>query len=364
MLIKKTFTKLKKEMWKMFNEPKFKKNLVTWFEINQREMPWRETSNPYYIWLSEVMLQQTQVKTVIDYYNRFINRFPTIEDLSNAEEDEVLKYWEGLGYYSRARNFHTAIKDVHANYQGQVPDSPQAFGDLKGVGPYTQAAVMSIAFNLPLATVDGNVFRVWSRLNNDTKDIKLQSTRKAYEKELKPYVEEDSGTFNQAMMELGALVCTPKNPMCLFCPVQENCEAFEQGTVADLPVKTTKIKKKHVKQHVYIVRNEDNQLLIEKRMQKLLNNMWEFPMYEADEAENINTKLNTNLQFSEVPIFKLKHQFTHITWDIEVYLADKIINKMDVNLPENMTWMHDDEKEMFNFPVSMSKIFKFISTHC
>ena len=234
---------------------------------------------------------------------------------------------------------------------------------MNGVGPYTQASVISISFNLPLATVDGNVFRVWSRLNNDTKDIKLQSTRKAYEKELQPYVEQDSGTFNQAMMELGALVCTPKNPLCLFCPVQENCEAFEKGTVEDLPVKTTKIKKKHVKQHVYIVRNEDNQLLIEKRMQKLLNNMWEFPMYEADEAENINTKLNTKLQFSQAPIYKLKHQFTHITWDIEVYLANKVINKMDVDLPENMTWMHVNEKEMFNFPVSMSKIFKFISTH-
>lgn len=144
-------------------------------------MPWRETTNPYYIWLSEVMLQQTQVNTVIDYYYRFIHRFPTIQSLSEANEDEVLKYWEGLGYYSRARNFHTAVKEVNNNYDGEVPYDPESFKKLKGVGPYTQAAVMSIAFNHPLATVDGNVFRVWSRLNNDYRDIKLQSTRKAFE---------------------------------------------------------------------------------------------------------------------------------------------------------------------------------------
>ena len=197
-------------MYNMYNESEFKNNLVKWFEKNQRQMPWRETKNPYYIWLSEVMLQQTQVKTVIDYYHKFVNRFPTITDLSNAHEDEVLKYWEGLGYYSRARNFHNAIKDVAVNYNGEVPNDPKRFGELKGVGPYTQAAVMSIAFNLPLATVDGNVFRVWSRLNNDYRDTKLQTTRKAFEKELETYVQEDSGTFNQAMMELGALICTPK----------------------------------------------------------------------------------------------------------------------------------------------------------
>lgn len=170
----------------MLNESTFKKNLIKWFNENQREMPWRETSNPYYIWLSEVMLQQTQVKTVIDYYHKFISRFPTIEDLSQANEDEVLKYWEGLGYYSRARNFHTAVKEVASEYKGVVPSTPDRFGKLKGVGPYTQAAVLSIAFNKPLATVDGNVFRVWSRLNNDQRDIKLQSTRKAYEKNYSP----------------------------------------------------------------------------------------------------------------------------------------------------------------------------------
>lgn len=350
-------------MYNMYNESKFKNNLVKWFEKNQRQMPWRETKNPYYIWLSEVMLQQTQVKTVIDYYHKFVNRFPTITDLSNAHEDEVLKYWEGLGYYSRARNFHNAIKDVAVNYNGEVPNDPKRFGELKGVGPYTQAAVMSIAFNLPLATVDGNVFRVWSRLNNDHRDTKLQTTRKAFEKELETYVQEDSGTFNQAMMELGALICTPKNPLCLFCPVQEQCEAFEQGTVEQLPVKTTKVKKKHIKQNVYIVRNEKGDLLIEKRTQKLLNNMWEFPMYEAESNENINSRLSTEIEFQTKPVYSLKHQFTHLTWDIDVYISKSHVNRQEITLANNMQWMPADDKVNYNFPVSMSKIYNFLITN-
>ncbi|MGG8954136.1 MULTISPECIES: A/G-specific adenine glycosylase [Staphylococcus] len=347
----------------MYNESEFKNNLVKWFEKNQRQMPWRETKNPYYIWLSEVMLQQTQVKTVIDYYHKFVSRFPTITDLSNAHEDEVLKYWEGLGYYSRACNFHNAIKDVAVNYNGEVPNDPKRFGELKGVGPYTQAAVMSIAFNLPLATVDGNVFRVWSRLNNDYRDTKLQTTRKAFEKELETYVQEDSGTFNQAMMELGALICTPKNPLCLFCPVQEHCEAFEQGTVEQLPVKTTKVKKKHIKQNVYIVRNEKGDLLIEKRTQKLLNNMWEFPMYEAESNENINTQLFTEIEFQAKPVYSLKHQFTHLTWDIDVYISKSCVNRQEITLANNMQWMPVDDKFNYNFPVSMSKIYNFLITN-
>lgn len=348
----------------MFNESKFKNNLITWFNEYQRDMPWRETSNPYYIWLSEVMLQQTQVKTVIDYYHKFIHRFPTITDLSQAHEDEVLKYWEGLGYYSRARNFHTAIKEIDTNYQGVVPDDPAEFGKLKGVGPYTQAAVMSIAFGKPLATVDGNVFRVWSRLNNDSRDTKLQSTRKAFENELQPYVEEEAGTFNQAMMELGALICTPKSPLCLFCPVQEHCEAFSEGTVETLPVKTTKVKKKHIKQSVYLVKSEDGAYLIEKRTQKLLNNMWEFPMYETELENHINNELGTSLTFNQTPVYKLKHQFTHITWDIEVYLAEDNIKRSNIILPQNMVWMEIENKEEYNFPVSMTKIYKFITKYC
>lgn len=344
----------------MYQESSFKENLIHWFDENQREMPWRQTTNPYYIWLSEVMLQQTQVKTVIDYYHRFVERFPTVEVLSQASEDEVLKYWEGLGYYSRARNFHTAIKEVHEKFKGLVPDNPEQFKALKGVGPYTQAAVMSIAFNAPLATVDGNVFRVWSRLNDDYRDIKLQSTRKAYEQELLPYVKTEAGTFNQAMMELGALICTPKNPLCLFCPVQDNCEAFDKGTFEKLPVKSKNISKKVIEQSVFLIRNKQGKYVLQKRSEKLLHGMWQFPMYESKDAiRQISNKLNMTIQPVEAPIFELKHQFTHLTWKIKVYAIQGTVSIE--SLPDDMIWFDLSERDQYTFPVPMSKIYQFIN---
>ncbi|MBL7565917.1 A/G-specific adenine glycosylase [Staphylococcus saccharolyticus] len=345
----------------MYQEPSFKKNIVDWFDKNQRDMPWRETTNPYYIWLSEVMLQQTQVNTVVDYYHKFITRFPSIKSLSDANEDDVLKYWEGLGYYSRVRNFHTAIKEVNHKHGGEVPTDPEIFKKLKGVGPYTLAAVMSIAFNHPLATVDGNVFRVWSRLNNDFRDTKLQTTRKAYETELKPYVQDNSGTFNQAMMELGALICTPKSPLCLFCPVQDHCEAFHNRTTQELPVKTKNIKKRTLNQKVFLIRNDEGKYLLEKRKDKLLNGMWQFPMREASVADNKITKdIGIKIETIKTPIFELRHQFTHMTWNIKVYSVPNSINLSNRLLPDNYTWFDLDDREQYTFPVSMDKIYQFI----
>ncbi|MCS4487279.1 A/G-specific adenine glycosylase [Staphylococcus americanisciuri] len=343
----------------MYLEETFKTSLVSWFETNQRQMPWRETTNPYYIWVSEVMLQQTQVDTVRSYYQRFIQQFPTIEDLANADEALVLKLWEGLGYYSRARNFHTAAKEVVAQYHGEVPRNPQDFLALKGVGPYTQAAVMSIAFNLPLATVDGNVFRVWSRLNDDTQDTALQKTRKAYEIALEPYVQESSGTFNQAMMELGALICTPTSPLCLFCPVQANCEAFEKGTVLERPVKTKKLKKTHHYLYTYYIENDRGEMLIEQRTASLLKGMWEFPTFPADTSrETLVQELGEDLIIAETPSFSLKHQFTHMTWNIQVFRAKcKSQGQASRAFGKNRRWIPVAEKEAYTFPVPMSKIY-------
>lgn len=336
----------------------FKTDLIDWFKENQRQMPWRETTDPYKIWVSEVMLQQTQVDTVRDYYMRFIERFPTVKALAEAPENEVLKYWEGLGYYSRARNFHTAAKEVVSNYKGTVPIDPTIFKTLKGVGPYTQASVMSIAFNHPLPTVDGNVFRVWSRLNNDDTDIALQSTRKRYEHELLPYVETESGTFNQAMMELGALICTPKTPLCIFCPVQTHCESYELGTVLELPVKKKKVKKKVLHYNVYLIENENEAYLIEQRNEKLLNNMWQFPMVLEDEnTTSFKSKFGPSLKISETKSGVIKHQFTHMTWVLNVYKAS--IASHDVNIQDTPTqWLGPNERHHYTFPVSMSKIYE------
>ncbi|KIX91268.1 adenine glycosylase [Staphylococcus microti] len=341
----------------MYFEETFKGALVSWFQENQRQMPWRETTNPYYIWVSEVMLQQTQVDTVRSYYKRFIQQFPMIEDLASAEEDHVLKLWEGLGYYSRARNFHTAAKEVVAEHGGKVPRNPEAFLALKGVGPYTQAAVMSIAFDLPLATVDGNVFRVWSRLNDDTQDTALQKTRKAYETALAPYVQEQSGTFNQAMMELGALICTPTTPLCLFCPVQAHCEAFDKGTVLERPVKTKKMKKTQHPLYTFYIENQHGEILIEQRTASLLKGMWEFPTYPADVAfEKMTQQFGDKIVIEEAPNFALKHQFTHMTWDIKVFRAKVTITNEETG-QDLRRWIPTSHKEDYTFPVPMTKIY-------
>lgn len=332
----------------------FKHDLLKWFDENQRQMPWRETKNPYYIWLSEVMLQQTQVNTVRPYYNTFIERFPTIEALSTTNEEDVLKYWEGLGYYSRVRNFHEAVKEVHNKYNGKVPDDPESFQSLKGVGPYTNAAVMSIVHNHPLPAVDGNVLRVWSRLTCNDADIAQPKTKKLFEKELQPFVETKSGDFNQAMMELGATICTPKKPICILCPVQKHCEAFAEGVVSELPVKKKKIKKKTIDYDVLYITNREGQILIRKRDTKLLNGMWEFPMFEQDTSiDAIEDELDAVITIENEPVIQTKHVFTHMTWNMKVYKA--YMQKENIKPPYK--WMNKNEKDTLSFSTSMTKIF-------
>ena len=332
----------------------FKHDLLKWFDENQRQMPWRETKNPYYIWLSEVMLQQTQVNTVRPYYNAFIERFPTIEALSTTNEEDVLKYWEGLGYYSRVRNFHEAVKEVHNKYNGKVPDDPESFQSLKGVGPYTNAAVMSIVHNHPLPAVDGNVLRVWSRLTCNDADIAQPKTKKLFEKELQPFVETKSGDFNQAMIELGATICTPKKPICILCPVQKHCEAFAEGVVSELPVKKKKIKKKTIDYDVLYITNREGQILIRKRDTKLLNGMWEFPMFEQDTSiDAIEDELDAVITIENEPVIQTKHVFTHMTWNMKVYKA--YMQKENIKPPYK--WMNKNEKDTLSFSTSMTKIF-------
>ena len=217
----------------------FREDLINWFSEEKRDLPWRKSRDPYKIWVSEVMLQQTRVDTVIPYFNRFMEQFPSIEALSNAEEEKILKAWEGLGYYSRARNLHSAVKEVHEKYGGKVPDDPKEISSLKGVGPYTAGAILSIAYGKPEPAVDGNVMRVLSRVLSIWDDIAKSSTRKIFEEAVRALISHDNPSyFNQALMELGALVCTPTSPSCLLCPVREHCYAFHDGEQEELPVKT------------------------------------------------------------------------------------------------------------------------------
>ncbi|WP_010272725.1 A/G-specific adenine glycosylase, partial [Paenibacillus senegalensis] len=260
----------------------FAAELLAWYRRVKRDLPWRRSRDPYYIWVSEVMLQQTRVETVIPYFHRFIEKFPTLEALAAAPEEEVVKAWEGLGYYSRARNLQAGAKEVIARYGGIVPARKEDISTLRGVGPYTAGAILSIAYNVPEPAVDGNVMRVLSRFFLITDDIAKPSTRKAMEKLAGSLIPEGAaGDFNQALMEFGATLCTPRSPHCLTCPVMEGCQARLNGMETELPVKA-KAKPPRLEPRAAAViigtGKHAGKLLIRRRPQQgLLAGMWELP---------------------------------------------------------------------------------------
>ncbi|WP_339214131.1 A/G-specific adenine glycosylase [Solibacillus sp. FSL W8-0372] len=340
----------------------FRKALVTWYLEEQRDLPWRHTKEPYQIWVSEVMLQQTRVDTVIPYYSRFIEKYPTAESLAYTPEEELLKMWEGLGYYSRVRNLQAGVREVVEVYGGKVPDNRVDISKLKGVGPYTAGAILSIAYGKPEHAVDGNVMRVLSRVLNIDADIALPKTKKIFEEAVTKLIDvENPSAFNQGLMELGALICTPTSPKCLLCPVRDYCTAFHEGNPASLPVKSKKLKTKDIHYDVYVIRNKDGSYLMEKRMEEgLLANMWQFIMVERDEVENSLTKVEKqynvilNRELVE-PIISFKHVFSHLKWHISSYLVDAIETGELSQL--NTAFLTKEQIESIPMPVPMLKIW-------
>ncbi len=257
--------------------------LAEWYNASKRDLPWRSTSDPFAIWISEVILQQTRVDQGTPYYHRFLEAFPTVQHLAAASEDEVLKLWEGLGYYSRARNLHAAAKQVVANFNGQFPDSYEALRSLKGIGPYTAAAVGSIAFGLPVACVDGNVTRVLARFHGITSPVDENSTIKAIHAMAQEALDTSApSTHNQAMMELGATVCVPKGAKCGACPLQNRCAALRMDIVEEIPVKGKKVKVRE-RCFNYLAITDGRQTLIKRREEgDIWQGLYEFPMVESD----------------------------------------------------------------------------------
>lgn len=249
-----------------FKGESIRKQLLQWYEEEKRDLPWRHSRDPYHIWISEVMLQQTRVDTVIPYYNRFTEAFPTMHDLAQAEEGELLKLWEGLGYYSRARNLQQGVREVLENYQATVPRTREEISSIRGIGPYTAGAILSIAYGVPEHAVDGNVMRVLSRLYAIDEDIAQPKTKKTFEHLVMAIIDhDDPSSFNQGLMELGAVICTPQKPKCLLCPVREQCSAFDQGLTNSLPIKTKKTKVKKVAYNGYMLQRADGKWLVEQR---------------------------------------------------------------------------------------------------
>lgn len=338
----------------------FKMNLVEWFLREKRDLPWRHTKDPYKIWVSEVMLQQTRVDTVIPYYNRFIKVYPTLEHLATAPEEQLLKYWEGLGYYSRVRNLQAGVKEVVADYGSVVPKTRAEISRLKGVGPYTAGAILSIAYGVPEHAVDGNVMRVLSRVLNIDADIALPKTKKIFESAVMMLIDSDNpSAFNQGLMELGALICTPTSPKCLLCPVREQCIAFEEGNQQNLPVKSKKIKTKNVHYKVIVAVDKRGYYLVEKRSETgLLANMWQFPMFEEENIENAIKKFsenyNVSLQEGYLPLMQYKHIFSHLVWHLDVYLLD--VNDFNDCSSNQKKYVQLKELDQLPMPVPMLKI--------
>ncbi|MGE7663445.1 A/G-specific adenine glycosylase [Peribacillus sp. NPDC097197] len=347
----------------------FQKDLVNWFLEEQRDLPWRENKDPYRVWVSEIMLQQTRVDTVIPYFNRFMDWFPTLGEFAVADEEKVLKAWEGLGYYSRVRNLHSAVQEVQASYNGIVPDSPEEISKLKGVGPYTAGAILSIAYGKPEPAVDGNVMRVLSRILMIYEDIAKPKTRKTFEVAVRKLIDPNhTSEFNQALMELGALICTPGKPACLLCPVQSHCLAFEEGVQSELPVKIQKKKSRDVPIVAAILTNEKGEFLIHKRASEgLLANLWEYPNFE------IHTTLQHKREFFEArfletygskpelidSLVKIEHVFSHLVWKMDTYTGVLKEPIGDDTLGENqLKWVSKEAMEEFAFPVSHQKMMK------
>lgn len=329
--------------------------LIKWYEQNKRDLPWRNTDNPYIIWISEVILQQTRVDQGYSYFVRFTDRFPTVSDLAAAEEDEVLKLWQGLGYYSRARNLHHAAKDIVSRFGGSFPTIHKDVLSLKGIGEYTAAAIVSFAYKQPYAVVDGNVFRVISRLFAIDEPIDSTSGKKLFAQIAQQLLDEnDPGTHNQAIMELGALQCIPVNPDCNQCPTNSLCLAFAQNKVSSYPVKQGKITVKNRFFNYLDIRYGDK-LYLQKRTEKdIWQNLYEFPLFETVEETDIDELLK-DTRFIELfgdqkvnitPKSSLKHILSHRIINARFYTIE-----IDTPLL-NHKFIEIDRNDVHNFATS------------
>jgi A/G-specific adenine glycosylase len=345
-----------------------RQRLIRWYQKNQRQLPWRQTCNPFYIWISEVMLQQTQVKTVISYYLKFIHRFPDIKRLARADLQEVLKIWEGLGYYARARNLHRAAKIVLDRYSGEIPAARQEFCRLPGVGPYIASAVLSIAYRCPYAVVDGNVKRVLSRLFLIDLPVNQTSSLKTFSQIASGLLHtRRPDIFNQAMMELGAVVCRSFNPLCNTCPLMKNCRALKKQLVARYPrrIQTKPVPTYHIA--VGVVYKKDRVLITRRRPEGLLGGLWEFPGGKRGKKENaeqacireLKEEVNLNVKIDAF-ITRVKHAYTHLKVVLDVFRCSYVSGRIRLNGPVDYRWIRLSEIDAYPFPKANLKFIPLL----
>lgn len=325
----------------MSKQISLRNNLLKWYQKNGRELPWRTKGGPHFdayaVWISEIMLQQTTVATVLTYFNKWMQRFPTIQDLANADLQDVLLAWQGMGYYTRARKIHECAKVLAEKYGGKIPNNREELLKLPGIGPYSASSICCFAFNLPETVVDGNVMRVTARLYGLTKEI---STKDIYPLAEKLTSQEHGADYASAIMDLGAIICTPTNPKCHLCPWNTNCLAHKKNIQESIP-KIKKLEKKNVTGQVYLWKNQKGAYLIRKRTEKgLLHGLWEFPWIKAPQ---LTTQHQT-----------VTHTFTHFK------LSLQIIQQQPPFKVEEGLWIYPKDFKNYPFSTLMQKVIKKI----
>lgn len=345
---------------------RIQKALIAWFAANARDLPWRRTSDPYAIWISEIMLQQTRVQTAIPYYERFLGRFPTVEKLARARLDTVLKHWEGLGYYSRARNLHRAAKDIIARFNGRIPQTVAQLRSLPGIGAYTAGAIASIAFDQREPIVDGNVERVLCRvfrIREAPKEAAVHKRIWSIAEELLP--RQKAGHFNQALMELGSEICTPRNPRCEDCPLRRVCEARLHGEQDSLPVRSVK---KPLPRHNVVVGviYKDGRILIDKRKPEgLLGGLWEFPGGKVRTGESLEAALRREVREElairirvQRPLTVVDHTYSHFHVRIHAFECTYVSGTVHCIACAGFKWVRLQDFGRYAFPAANHKIIR------
>lgn len=374
------FTDYSIEMWDDEKIASFRRTLLAWYDNEKRDLPWRRTKNPYHIWVSEIMLQQTQVVTVIPYYERFLAWFPTVDALAKAPEEKLLKAWEGLGYYSRVRNMQKAAQEIMDDFNGEFPSTYDDILSLKGIGPYTAGAIASIAFDLPEPAVDGNIMRVMARLFEVNYDIGDPKNRKIFQAIMEVLIDpERPGDFNQALMDLGTDIESAKNPRPDESPIRFFSAAYLHGTYDKYPIKLPKKKPKPLQIQAFVIRNSKGDFLLEKNTDgRLLGGFWSFPIMETDfigqqldlfETDNAKNTLKTT---SQKTLFKedyqlnptwtnktfnhVKHTFSHQKWTIE--LIEGSVNSNEFTKDRELRWVAQDQLSTYPMATPQKKMLK------
>lgn len=337
---------------------KLPNTLLPWYKQNARALPWRQDTQPYHVWISEIMLQQTRVEAVWTYYLRFLEQLPDIHALAEAPESQLFKLWEGLGYYNRARNLQKAARVIETQYNGHFPTQYEDIRALPGIGPYTAGAIASICFNQPYAAVDGNVLRIITRMTENDAPIDCMQTKTEIAAQLeKVYPQNDCGQFTQALMELGATVCTPKSPKCTVCPASDFCRAYAHGTVLLYPFKQPKKDKRFEERTVFLLQYEDKYAITKRTESGLLSGLWQLP--------NVPRKMDAHQAWHTADTFGVQpmelyqqlhrnHIFTHIKWQMTCY------HIRCAHAPSDFTWATAQEiQSTYALPTAFRMFFEF-----